>query len=776
MRRAWPVVVLLLGGVWLFSSALFSGKVLAGDDLLLFTAPMSEVKPPALTHPSNELNYDSAYVFHPNLIAARRAIRSFELPDWSDQIGAGRPMLASQQTAPLYPTNFVAYVLPFWDSLEWTALLKVLLAAAGMFLFCRALALGRLPSLLGAITFAFSTYFVLWLAHPHTNVYLLLPWLLLALRSVIRRPSAMAAVGLAAVIGLALLGGHPPSLLLVGLLAVPYAVFELVLASGRGAGVGWLALGVGLGAAIGAVMLVPLLEGLAHTIDNSARGGEALPRSVANAFAFPELWGRPDKFETGGAPSNFQERTAYFGVLPLLLAVAGLTVRPVRRQLFFAVAGAAATGIVFWQALAGALDDLPGFSSTNTWRCLILIVFCGSVLAAFGLQRLIDADRRERLRMAAVMGVLVLLVGGQWLVRYPESRHVLGDALAQLQVMGDDVTGRVAVELASVLHWMVLGALAVLLVGLTAWRPEWARWTAAAAVGLALVDLVSMGRGYHPAVDESLVDPPVPPSVRALQRDVADGSRSMGEGFTYPPNQSQRFRTRDAREHELPAVERTHDVWSVLGGQGSAIGSTGQIKIFSAQPSSDRLADGFAVRWLYSPTLAATPRRGYRPVPGQPGIVENVDASPRAWVAHSWRAADGLDSALGLVSASSSRQLQRDPVIEGVEARSGSGAPEPATVVRDDDDEVVLSATASSDGYLVLADSFYPGWKATVDGRSEKIEPANGAFRAIPIAAGRHEVRFSYESAAVRWGWILSLIGILCTAGLALFAFPRAPR
>jgi hypothetical protein len=52
----------LLGGLWLFSSALFGGKVLAGDDLVLFTPPMSEVRPAGLAHPSNELNYDSAYV------------------------------------------------------------------------------------------------------------------------------------------------------------------------------------------------------------------------------------------------------------------------------------------------------------------------------------------------------------------------------------------------------------------------------------------------------------------------------------------------------------------------------------------------------------------------------------------------------------------------------------------------------------------------------------------------------------------------------------------
>ena len=58
-------------------------------------------------------------------------------------------MLASQQTAPLFPLKYQAYLLPFLDSLEWTALLKVLLAGAGMFLFCRALALDRMPALSG---------------------------------------------------------------------------------------------------------------------------------------------------------------------------------------------------------------------------------------------------------------------------------------------------------------------------------------------------------------------------------------------------------------------------------------------------------------------------------------------------------------------------------------------------------------------------------------------------------------------------------------------------
>ena len=110
-------------------------------------------------------------------------------------------------------------------------------------------------------------------------------------------------------------------------------------------------------------------------------------------------------------------------------------------------------------------------------------------------------------------------------------------------------------------------------------------------------------------------------------------------------------------------------------------------------------------------------------------------------------------------------------MIEGVAARGDGAAPEPATIVRDSDDEVVLATDSARPGYLVLADTFYPGWKAEVDGREESIQPANAAFRAIPLAAGSHQVRFAYESSAVRWGWIVSLAGLLLAAGLAMFSF-----
>src|SRR3954470_18246803 len=111
-------VVLAVLTAWLFSASLFSGKVLSAEDLLLVNGPPFAV-PPGLTHASNPLLFDAPWVLHPDMLEARRQLRDFQLPVWTTRIGAGQPLLVSQQNAALFPLNWIADVFPFWQSLEW---------------------------------------------------------------------------------------------------------------------------------------------------------------------------------------------------------------------------------------------------------------------------------------------------------------------------------------------------------------------------------------------------------------------------------------------------------------------------------------------------------------------------------------------------------------------------------------------------------------------------------------------------------------------------------
>src|SRR5205085_12603574 len=114
----------------------------------------------------------------------------------------------------------------------------------------------------------------------------------------------------------------------------------------------------------------------------------------------------------------------------------------------------------------------------------------------------------------------------------------------------------------------------------------------------------------------------------------------------------------------------------------------------------------------------------------------------------------------------------RNPVIEGVAAHEDASAPAPAPALFREDGErsVTLAVDASRPAQLVLADTYYPGWKATVDGHGVPIHPADAAFRGVAVPAGRHTVRFSYEPSSVRVGALLSLLGVLVV--IAGFAVP----
>lgn len=97
-------------------------------------------------------------------------------------------------------------------------------------------------------------------------------------------------------------------------------------------------------------------------------------------------------------------------------------------------------------------------------------------------------------------------------------------------------------------------------------------------------------------------------------------------------------------------------------------------------------------------------------------------------------------------------------------------------IVRYEPDAVEVNAETSGNGLLVLSDTFYPGWKARVDGRDTPILRADVNLRAVAFPAGRHTVVFTYEPATVRWGIVLSLAGALAALAALGFIAARARR
>jgi hypothetical protein len=86
--------------------------------------------------------------------------------------------------------------------------------------------------------------------------------------------------------------------------------------------------------------------------------------------------------------------------------------------------------------------------------------------------------------------------------------------------------------------------------------------------------------------------------------------------------------------------------------------------------------------------------------------------------------------------------------------------------------KITVSAQ-SLGGYLILVDSFYPGWRVCVDGNERELLRANGLFKAVFLEPGRHEVVFTYQPTCFAWGLGISLMS-MCLVVFGLWVWrPR---
>jgi hypothetical protein len=96
---------------------------------------------------------------------------------------------------------------------------------------------------------------------------------------------------------------------------------------------------------------------------------------------------------------------------------------------------------------------------------------------------------------------------------------------------------------------------------------------------------------------------------------------------------------------------------------------------------------------------------------------------------------------------------------ESIDRFGSSGDLRPVPVSRPGPNQVILRVEAPQAGFVVLTDTFYPGWQATLDGQPVPVWPANVAFRAVAVEeAGPHTVIFSYNPRSFTVGlWISGL-------------------
>jgi hypothetical protein len=165
-------------------------------------------------------------------------------------------------------------------------------------------------------------------------------------------------------------------------------------------------------------------------------------------------------------------------------------------------------------------------------------------------------------------------------------------------------------------------------------------------------------------------------------------------------------------------------------------------------------------------------------------VAENTAALPRAFLVSSVRMARHDQDVLAWM-ADGPFDPRRVALVEPVAAQDApwpgwslqqDAPPGEAWIERYRPAEIVVRTRSATDGFLVLTDPYFPGWRATVDGLGTHIYRTNYLFRGVFVPAGERVVRFTYEPLPFRIGAALGLATVALLATAALLALGRTAR
>ncbi len=772
---------------------------------------------------------DLVFLFLPHHEAIARRIADFgHWPVWDARGFAGRPLTGNPQAGMSYPPAWIAWSLRMPAVLGWITVAHLFWAGVGAYWLLRSLGVSRWAATVGAGVYQASPYLM---AHtfeghyPHVWAACWYPWAFWAYRQA--RSSRAGGLMLAPILALVYLTGHPQEWLMLVLTLCTWSVVDALRAwkagdsqravAGLAAWVGVLVLSVGLAAVDAAPQWyarpwlrqnhIPVLE------VGIPRRYHIIGLNVFQLLSPSALGGPADYF----GDDNSWETLCSLGLVALVLAMVGAVRHPDRR-LARGWAVLAGFAVLFACGRAGGLYPLcytlvPGMSGFRVpARSLFLANLAAAVLAGLGMDTLLTrmtprrAWRRFALAVLAVSALLLALLGlvgsrGVSDLKFP-ARPMAASPVLPLRPPS---RGRAEMAAARVLHdrgfQLALGGALGLALLATLPIGRHRRRILAGLLGIvALAELGWRGASLIQVAPARLFTGPDPISATIDRLARESGAGAGGRSSVRPPV---RIKARDAFYGDLRAaihgIEKTNIDDAFQLDRAATLYETLYPIASHVRPMSERLmSPGGKAGWKQT-RQAVLDRLGVaflvsdrvEPEPAWPVFTEgnfagsryviqrNPSALPRAYVVP---AAKVLPDDRAVVLASLAKVDPRKYVIMTADPFEGcASAPRqpylPAGWISVDPDRPIIRVTTQAPGLLVIADSWMPGWTATVDGHPAPVLIGNHAQRVVPLPeAGWHIIAMEYHPPGLATGRTISLAAVVVWSIFALRRVMRVAR
>ena len=720
---------------------------------------------------------DLSRYFYPLRYLMVAQVKSGLVPLWNPYVFCGFPLLATLQIGFFYPLTIIHYLLPFNLAFNYYIIIHYFLAACFMFLLLQHYSLSKVASFFGGVIFAFSGY-LLSVSNMNTSLssVIWLPLTLLVFDRMVRPVGnlrlnlpagrhgvAVSIPSLAVLIALQFLGGEPTIIYITVFFLVAYALSFAAQKIKSLIGLGFAGL-IALG--LVAVQLLPFLE-LARLSDRVVRTTfdlvtfRSLPLRELLNFIFPFFFGNPAQFGSYteallGKINQDWLISPYLGILPLVfIFLSFITHKKLAKFFAWTVVWSLLLAFGKYTPLYRWVFMVPGVSMIRfPVKYLFLTTFSLTILASFGFDSLLRARGEYLYKIwQRVVPVLLSLIVVFVLVN-----------LFQLQIFDFFVSHYKTnlpfyfYDLLARLIGFNLGSLAYIMLYLFAfvlllWLSFLKKIKQSVFVGLllllAIADLLANG---YPIAIAARADIFTAPSKNF---ELLKSDQELNR-FFYTPEMERESRVLYGDTYSealLSAKDNFAANWHIPDHLYDYYGyaSIKPLKYFANYHrnfSGDNLVKNlkslslFNVKYIVSHKKLKNQHLKLLREKDHYGIkvylYQNKKVLPRAYFLNQKNKPD---------------------------LKSGQ-----VEILKYQANKVIIYAELKEAGHLFLADTYYPGWKAIVNGKEKPIVQINDFFRGVRLPAGNYNVVFVYDPASFKLGALISLMTVL---GLVIFAISR---
>lgn len=658
------------------------------------------------------------------------AYRSGQFPLWNPYSYSGYPLLANFHSGALYPLNILFMILDMKVAWTWFVLAQMIGCPLFMYWYLKKISISTAGSIIGAVTYSFSGFALSWSQFATAGQTMIwLPMALWLVEKFVETKRWKYLFYLSPAIFLIITSGHFQAAIYSAIILVSYLLYRLLSLRSLRKPIlfVWIMIFGLLAVGMAATQILPTLEltklgiRFGENYIASANNGLVPITNIITLFA-PDFFGNPATGNFWGV-FNYHETIYYTGVIGLFaLLVAFKDWKKLGVVKYFFIA-AIISGLMGLDGAMGRLVyrlDVPGLSTSAAGRIAFVYTFAMAVITAKSVDLLKGISTKELIKRLIVAFDLILLV---WIIVYGVkiSPPYISDAVANWNKY---------IHIAQ--RNLILPTALFVAFASTLLVRRWRIWVV--LIGLLITaDLFRFGWKYIPFVPKLMAFPEVPAiSAMLKDNDVFRVERERAEIFT--PNTWSAYHLMSPSGYDPMAIADyvVNYEKEINDNPNSNLSRYSELSKYDAERMGN-----FNVKYFM-----VLKRDEKAKIPGD--IIDyRINQSD-------WNRI--FDSKTVAVLENKKYQPRARLLDEKGEIAEGL-----AQIVKYSPNEVVINYSSESANKLLLTDSWYPGWKASVNGKTVEISNEIKPFRTVIINPGKGEVRFTYFPESFKLGLIISV-------------------